>query len=275
MRVYELISAGNSILKNENIENYEFETDVLFSKVMGKHRLSYPRDYDVSDDLSQNFLKLVEKRSTHYPLQYICQSWGFRNLDLAVGEGVLIPRQDTETVVECALKCLENIENPKVLDLCAGTGAIALAVFDECKNAQVTAVEKYENAYKYLEINAKGKITAVCGDIFDFCDTLCEGEFDLIISNPPYVTQKEMGTLEKELSFEPSTALTDGGDGLSFYRFIAEKYKFALKKGGALVFEIGASQTADVCEILSKEKYCEIFAFNDLAGLPRCVTAKR
>ncbi|MEG2054291.1 MAG: hypothetical protein RR052_05045, partial [Oscillospiraceae bacterium] len=71
MRVYELISAGNSILKNENIENYEFETDVLFSKVMGKHRLSYPRDYDVSDDLSQDFLKLVEKRATHYPLQYI------------------------------------------------------------------------------------------------------------------------------------------------------------------------------------------------------------
>ena len=224
--------------------------------------------------------ELTARRVKREPLQYLCGSWPFLDFELAVGPGVLCPRADTEVVAEAAAGMLAGMEHPKVLDLCAGTGCLGLGVKRFCPDAVVTSLEKSPEAFRYLEQNAKSALhgpaaTPVLGDLFTYWETLPEGELDLIVSNPPYLTAAEMQDLQPEVAQEPAMALEAGADGLVFYRAIAEHYQKVLRPGGALALEIGWQQREAVTELLAENGWVEIACKKDYGGNDRCITARK
>ena len=225
---------------------------------------------------------LTARRAQREPLQYLCGTWSCLDFELAVGPGVLCPRADTEVVAEAAVQTLAGLEEPKVLDLCAGTGCLGLGVKRFCPAAQVTCVEKSPEAFRYLEQNvrtalpgAAPAVQAVQGDLFTYWQTLPEEKLDLIVSNPPYLTAAEMGQLQPEVAREPAMALEAGEDGLVFYRALAEHYRQALRPGGALVLEIGWQQKDAVAALLADNGWTEIECRKDLGGNDRCILARR
>ena len=184
-----------------------------------------------------------------------------------------------EVVAEAAAGMLAGVEAPRVLDLCAGTGCLGLGVKRFCPAAQVTSLEKSPAAYRYLEQNAHLSpvltITPVQGDLFTYWKTLPEGQLDLIVSNPPYLTAAEMGALQPEVAQEPAMALEAGEDGLVFYRAIAEHYQKALRPGGALALEIGWQQREAVTALLAANGWTDIVCRKDFGGNDRCVMARK
>ena len=218
---------------------------------------------------------LTSRRADREPLQYLCGSWPFLDFELAVGPGVLCPRADTEVVAETAAGLLKGVSHPKVLDLCAGTGCLGLGVKRFCPDAAVTSLEKSPDALVYLKRNARLpgglEITPVEGDLFTYWQDLPEGQLDLIVSNPPYLTAEEMRHLQPEVAQEPAMALEAGDDGLVFYRALALHYRDALRPGGALVLEIGWQQRQAVMELLAGNGWADIECRRDYGGNDRCI----
>ncbi len=213
----------------------------------------------------------LKRRSRNEPIQYIIGKWWFYKGEYFVGDGVLIPRQDTETLVETAVELLNGKTEPSVCDLCAGSGCIGISIATDFPTASVTLVEKYEKAFSYLEKNiVHNRVKNVKAVLADVCEKPF-GEYDLIVSNPPYITKDEMKTLSEEVKREPETALFGGEDGLQFYRAITEKWKFALNAGGALAFEVGIGEAAAVADILKQNGFKNITVKNDLCGVQRVV----
>lgn len=217
----------------------------------------------------------VKKRLCGEPLQYLLGEWDFYDLTLSVGPGVLIPRPDTETVCDTALALMKSQKSPVVADLCAGSGCIGAVLLAHCYGSTVHAVELSAEALPYLKKNLApfgDRAAVIEGDVLN-PDLLPLPPLDGIVCNPPYLTQAEYGLVQKELLYEPKSALVAEEDGLLFYRVVAEKYKHRLKKDGFLVFEIGYSQNAAVRAILEREGYAEIKSFRDYGGNFRCVSA--
>lgn len=216
-------------------------------------------------------VSFAEKRRQGIPLQYIIGKWWFYKSEFLVGEGVLVPRQDTEILVETGLELIKNTSNPRVADLCSGSGCIAVSVALDRPDAEVFALEKYPEAFSYLEKNIKhNKADNVKGVLADV--TLPqEGEFDLILCNPPYIPLSDRDILSAEVLNEPHTALFGGEDGLDFYRIITRIWKNNLKTGGRLAFEVGIKEAEAVMEILRREGFVEVGANYDLIGIQRVV----
>ncbi len=214
---------------------------------------------------------VIEKRKEGIPLQYIIGRWWFFGLEFLVGKGVLIPRQDTEILVETALSLAEGRGEVKIADLCSGSGCIAVSLAKNLPEAQVTAVEKYDDALGFLKrnivLNEAKNVTAVQADV---CDSPF-GEYDIIVSNPPYIPVADREILSKEVLTEPEEALFGGEDGLYFYRVITKNWKTALKNGGRLAFEVGIKEAALVAEILKQEGFTGIGFAKDLLGIERVV----
>lgn len=264
-----------NILKTNNIDDALLNARLLFTKATNKdHRLVSPKE-EISQNEYEQLISFCQRRAVNEPLQYILGSWQFMNLELKVGKGVLIPRADSECVCMAAIERLKDIKAPVVYDLCAGSGALGLAIKEFVPSAEVTAVELSDEAYLYLEQNSNNKIQTVKANVFQFYKTLPKNLASLIISNPPYITQQEMQALQPELTFEPSMALTDGGDGLSFYSEIAKNYYSCTAQNGWLVFEIGCTQAQAVAEICKTAGWAYISVHNDLEGRPRVITAKK
>ena len=237
------------LLKQNKIESYRFEAKELYNAF---------KDNELLD--------AINRRIKGEPLQYILGEWEFYSLPFYVGKGVLIPRADTELLVDLALERIKP--NHRVIDLCSGSGAIAIALAKNCE-AEIYALEKYDEAINYLEKNIalnKAKVTIIKQDIFDFNPAK---KFDLIVSNPPYIKEAELADLQKEVQYEPMTALSGGKDGLIFYRHIATLVKH-LNEGGAIMVEIGCTQGAEVSEIF-KAAGLETTIHNDLNGLQRVI----
>ncbi|MBR5521066.1 MAG: peptide chain release factor N(5)-glutamine methyltransferase [Oscillospiraceae bacterium] len=263
--------------QNENCEP-RFEANQMIQSMLGSDRLTLGPGYELTEETKKQLISLSHKRAGGYPLQYILGSWRFFNLDLDVGEGVLIPRADTEDVVMSAVEVLKNIACPAVIDLCSGTGAIALAIKSFIPDASVVAVEKFDRAYSYLERNIKKTglmVLPVQYDVFKY-DIVCDKEaFDMIISNPPYIDPRLEGELQTEVSYEPGSALFAEDHGLRFYKFIAHYYRDALKEGGYMVFEHGYDQAKAVENILVSAQYRIVKHIVDLAGNPRGIIAQK
>lgn len=267
----EAYRAAVQTLTAAGIEDAAYDAAQLLEMATGMALPAFGGADLLSETDAQHFASLVQKRAAHYPLQYLAGAWGFYTITLKIGEGVLIPRADTETVVEQALQLLCT-PKPVVYDLCAGSGAIGCAIRHERPDADVTCVELSTAALTYLRENAKTYgVTTIAADVCGFERTLAANSADLIVSNPPYVTAQEYKTLAPELYFEPEMALVAPQDGLAFYAYIAAHYRFALKPGGILCVEIGSGQKNAVQEILNRNGYTEIGAVCDLAGLDRCV----
>ena len=256
----------------------DFDAGELFRLVTGQDaRLA---DRPLTAEQAAKLEALTARRATREPLQYLCGSWPFLDFELAVGPGVLCPRADTEVVAEAAAQMLAGVQAPKVLDLCAGTGCLGLGVKRFCPEADVTCVEKSPEAFRYLKKNAvsalkQGTARAVEGDLFTYWQGLPEGELDLIVSNPPYLTAAEMQQLQPEVAREPAMALEAGEDGLVFYRALAEHYQNALGPGGALALEIGWQQREAVTALLAANGWVDIACRKDYGGNDRCILARR
>lgn len=277
MTISELEKLGSQKLRTSGKENSDFDARCLLEFVLNLNPTQYllNRSEEVDSVCAEKFLSLVERRSNGEPLQYILGKWEFMGLPFYVGEGVLIPRPETEMLVEFALDFLKDKKNPVVFDLCSGSGCIAISVAKHLPNAKIYAVEKSDLAFPYLKkniwLNCVFNVSAVHGDIFD-STLLSDIKPDLILSNPPYIRSPEIASLQSEVRNEPSMALDGGEDGLIFYREIANGWLDRLGTGGAIAVECAEDQTEDIIRMFSKKtKYAE--AFNDLSGLPRTVTA--
>ena len=251
-----IFNAYNDIkkqLKNAGIEDNIFEAKQIIKHITGYSNEQILSGYqnELSGFQEINLQVIMKQRLNRYPLQYILGKWDFYGRPYKVGPGVLIPRPDTETVIEVCLDIIDKKKPSDVLDLCAGTGCIGITIACERKNSNVTLVEKYEEAARYIKENIKnadGNANVLMGDVFESIGA--DKKYDLIVSNPPYINEKDMGNLQPEVEFEPPTALYGGEDGLMFYRAIASNYRDSLKSGGSLVFEIGYDQGEAVKDIL-------------------------
>ena len=223
----------------------------------------------------------VRRLCSGEPLAYVLGEWEFYGLKLTVTPDVLIPRDDTCAVAQLAMgQALFLPDSPRILDLCTGSGCIGLAIAHRVKDAKVTLADISKDALAIAKKNIagqklSGRVTAIAADALGEPSAFL-GKFDMIVSNPPYITTEEMLSLDHSVKdFEPHLALHGGDDGLEFYRSIAKNYKKALKPGGYLCFEFGINQGDAVCAILEENKYTILERTSDYNGVERAVLARR
>lgn len=216
----------------------------------------------------------LARRLSHEPLQYIIGEWDFYGLTLNVGFGVLIPRADTETLIDMAKTLLGGKNDIIAADLCSGSGCIALALEKTLHCKEIYALEKSEAAYDYLLRNIKrndSSVAPVLCDVLDKKSPEYVPAADLIVCNPPYICKKDMQSLQKEITFEPAEALYGGEDGLDYYRDIVRIWKKRLSPDGIMMFEVGFGQDEEVMEIMIQAGLKDVRAKRDMAGISRCV----
>ncbi len=217
---------------------------------------------------------IINRRKKGEPLQYILGKWDFYDLSFSVGEGVLIPRPETEILVDFAFEKLKEVKNPVVYDLCSGSGCIGLTIAKHFKDAKVYLLEKEEKALKYLLKNKEDlklqNVTVINDDLFTV-DLSLFPDCDMILSNPPYIMTDEIDNLQKEVLFEPITALDGGCDGYDFYRCLSERWYNKVKTGGYIAMECGEEQSKHIIELFDG-KYNESDIIFDFNNIDRVVT---
>lgn len=276
MTVGEAYRKTKDILTEAGFEAPAFEALCLTEKVFGFNRLALitkGEETVASEEKLAVLAELTEKRLNHEPLQYLLGKWSFMGIDLLVGEGVLVPRDDTEVVTSLCIDYLSCKESPNVIDLCAGSGAISLAL-EKYANCKVTAVELSDKAFSYLTQNIKlnnSAVNALNGDIFECHKDIADNSLDLIVSNPLYIKTADIASLQKEVQHEPAMALDGGESGLDFYRRIVPLWKSKLKAGGALAFELGEGQYDEVSRILADNGFGGITESIDFGGIQRAI----
>ncbi len=262
-----------SILEEADIEAAGLEARLLIEDVTGMNRASQiaNSNTEISPELEQKLISMARKRAEHMPLQYILGKWSFMGFELKVGEGVLIPRDDTEVLVGLCLDYLKDSDGKAALDLCAGSGAISVAL-NKLAGAEVTAVELSDKAYNFLLENIKvTDIKPYNGDIFECYRDFEANSFDLIASNPPYIKSDDICSLQTEVGYEPKTSLDGGTDGLDFYRAIVKHWSPLLKSGGAMAFELGEGQSDYVSRLMSEYGYTNIKTAKDFGNTERAI----
>lgn len=276
MTIFEAYNSAKKRLEAAGIEDYVFEAKQIIKHITGFAAAQILANYNkpLTEFQQNNLTVMLHQREIRYPLQYIFGEWDFYGRSFAVGPGVLIPRSDTETVVEHCIEFLSDKESPSVLDLCTGSGCIGITIGLEKADSAVLAVERYDEALRYAEKNIQSNsaenVRLLKGDIFEGVGS--DGEYTLIVSNPPYIPQSEMETVSPEVEFEPRTALEGGSDGLDFYRAIIDNYKASLRSGGMLCFEVGINEYASVSELLKCAGFKDIKVKKDLGGIERAVS---
>lgn len=278
--VKELFTQIEQQLQVGGCDSPTFDTTCLLEDIGGIGRGQVQRSWDrvLPDAVCTAVLAAAKRRAVGEPLQYILGTWDFLSLTLSVGDGVLIPRPETEQLCELVAERLQGVAHPRVLDLCSGSGCIALGVASLCPEATVSAVEKSETAFSYLQRNLARypslAVTATRGDVLTdaaaFTDTV-----DAIVSNPPYIPSADLAALQREVQHEPKMALDGGEDGLVFYRAIAESWAPHLRSGGFVAVEIGIGEAEDVCRIFTEAGLTNVQIFRDFAGIERIIFANR
>ena len=278
MKIFELLKYGRQILEESGVEDYDFDAECLLMHVFNfdKNKLYLNRPEEADEGKKNLFLSLIDRRKIGEPLQYIIGKWSFMDGEFFVGEGVLIPRSDTETLVEAVADFIRKHENVKVVcDLCAGSGCIGISIGMLFPDVQVYCVELSDKAFQYLEKNVKHNnvtnVKAVKGDITKGVESFDFNDIDVLVSNPPYIETDKIATLSQEVQNEPHMALDGGKDGLYFYRILAEKWLKFLKKGCFSAFECGEKQAKDLSEIYA-DFSSQINIHNDLNGIERVVS---
>ena len=279
MTIKETLRKGIIELKVNNIQEPSLKARLLLQYILNK-----PRQYLIIYDNKQltlrqevNFFKGIKKLVKGIPLQHITHSQEFMKMTFYVNEDVLIPRPDTEILVEEVIKIAKRINAKKILDLCTGSGAIAISLAKYIEDSQITAVDISDKAISVAKLNAKNnnvenQITFVESDLFK---ELPKEKYDIIVSNPPYIKKEIIKSLDKEVQNEPKIALDGGYDGLDFYRKIISNADEFLKFTGYVCLEIGYDQKDDVLELFeSKGKYVEATCKKDLFDNDRVVIAR-
>ncbi|MBO5095060.1 MAG: peptide chain release factor N(5)-glutamine methyltransferase [Lachnospiraceae bacterium] len=273
MKYQELYKYGVEQLETAGIAEAALDARLLLEHVCHTDRntlLAYG-DRVVAAEWERCYVNLIEERKAHIPLQHLTGEQEFMGLSFRVNEHVLIPRQDTEILVEEAMRELHD--GMELLDMCTGSGCILLSLLHYSNDCRGTGVDISPQALLTARENAEALGIAadfVQSDLFAQLDT--DRKFDMLVSNPPYIPSDVIETLMPEVrEHEPLTALNGGRDGLHFYRQISKGAKQYLNGGAWLFFEIGCDQAADVCGILAADGYLEIEVVKDFAGLDRVV----
>lgn len=274
MTLKEACLSGQKRLETVGIAEAALDAWYLLEFVTGvsrSHFLAWPEEL-LSEEQEARYREVVEERAKRIPLQHITGEQEFMGLTFRVNENVLIPRQDTEVLVEETLKYLRP--GMRFLDLCTGSGCILLSLLHFCPGAEGLGADISSEALQVAEANRKALMPEaglVQSDLFE----KIEGSFDIIVSNPPYIKSKEIRNLMEEVRLhDPMLALDGREDGLYFYRKITEESAMHLKPGGRVLFEIGYDQGADVSRFMEAQGFCEIEVIKDLAGLDRVVKGR-
>lgn len=274
----ELLIDGNKILKEANIDTYILDVQLLLGKVLGKDKLYLitNKEEEVSKIKEREFYKLINQRKDKMPIKYILKSAEFMGLEFQVEEGVLIPRGDTEILVEETLKFIKNERRYDICDLCCGSGAIGISIAYLKENTNVDLIDYYEIPEKVTKKNIR-KHNLDSRTNFIKSDLLKEPismnkKYDILVSNPPYIKDEVIETLMDDVKkYEPHTALSGGEDGLYFYKKIIDDSNKILKDNGVLAFEIGHDQGKEVSDLMIEKGYKNVRVIKDLAGHDRVV----
>ena len=269
MTIMDAIKKGMIELKNSNIESPKLKSRLLMQYV-----LNQTRQYIIVNDLNQiskedeeRYFVGISKLRADVPLEHITHQREFMKLNFYINENVLIPRQDTEILVEEVINIAKRIKNPKILDLCTGSGAIAVSLAKYLPESEITATDISNKALEIAKKNAKineveNRITFISSDLFT---NIPEEKYDIIVSNPPYIKRNVIETLDEQVRKEPYMALDGGLDGLDFYRKIIKNSYEYLKYHGFLCLEIGFDQKIDVIELIeNEEKFENTYSKKDL-----------
>lgn len=277
MTIRETINKGTIMLKSNKIESPKLKARLLLQYILKKPR-QYLIVYDnkeITEKEKWEYFVNIEKLTQGIPLQHITHTQEFMKMDFFVNEDVLIPRPDTEILVEEVIKIAKNIKNPVILDLCTGSGAIGISIAKNVQNAKVYATDISEKALEVAKQNAENlnaKVKFIKSDLFEKIDKM---KFDIIVSNPPYIKKEDIQYLSNEVQNEPQLALDGGIDGLDFYRRIVKESIDFFKLGSYLCFEIGYDQKIDVIEIIEKEhRFVDTYSKKDLYGNDRIIITK-
>lgn len=266
-------------LEEAGILGASFELRQIFSTVTGDSHYEIRLENEFTDEQIVRVEELVDRRIAGEPLQYLLGEWDFMGLTFSLGEGVLIPRPETELLCEQGFDFLETrpLTKRRVLDLCCGTGCIGISAAKYIPGAEVTCVDKYDAPLAYTKKNALDngvEVTLVKGDAL-----LPPGEgmglFDLILTNPPYILTGDLDTLQREVRHEPREALDGGADGLDFYRAITAYWVESLAPDGALMAEIGVGESEAVKELFLSAGLTHVRVIDDYCGIPRVVRGEK
>lgn len=274
MKVQELLNVGIEKLKKQKIEE-----PILKSRILLAHILKIPKEtlilqYENTVQKAQEtlYLQKIQELANNKPLQYITNKQEFMKLIFYVDENVLIPRADTEILVEEVIK--NSKDSMEILDLCTGSGAIAVSLAKYTKST-IYASDISRKALEIATRNANDNKVFVHFILSDMFENIINKKFDIIVSNPPYIETETILHLDKVVQKEPRIALDGGNDGLKFYKIIAHQAKKYLKPNGMLYLEIGYNQKQAVIEILQKENYKDIYCQKDLNNKDRVIVAKK
>ena len=279
MTIMDAIKKGMIELKNSNIESPKLKSRLLMQYV-----LNQTRQYIIVNDLNQiskedeeRYFVGISKLRAGVPLEHITHQREFMKLNFYINENVLIPRQDTEILVEEVINIAKRIKNPKILDLCTGSGAIAVSLAKYLTESEITATDISNKALEVAKKNAKineveNRITFISSDLFT---NIPEEKYDIIVSNPPYIKRNVIETLDEQVRKEPYMALDGGLDGLDFYRRIIKISYEYLKYHGFLCLEIGFDQKIDVIELIeNEEKFENTYSKKDLFDNDRIIVTQ-
>lgn len=261
-------------LLTEELNGEEARSIIELVTGLNQQRQILDYKYNLKENEEKEILSILKKRQGGYPLQYILGSWSFMGADYCVGEGVLIPRDDTEVVVRSVIPYLQKIEKPKILDLCSGSGIIPITLKRMFNDADVSALELSDKAIFYLEKNIERlapEVKLLKGDLRELYGEFDNEEFDLIISNPPYIKKSDLSTLQIEVQSEPTLALDGGESGFDFYYDIVRLYTPKLKNGGVLAFELGEGQFATVKTLMENNSFVNIQGYKDFGNIYRAI----
>ncbi len=282
MKIIDVYRHALTRLKNADIPDAAYEAKLLFKFVFS---LSFS-DIVINPDIELDAEKikvldrLTEERISGRPLQYILGKWEFMGYEFEVGEGVLIPRSETEILVEYTVKKLRNVQSPVIYDLCSGSGCIGISVKKMLPSARVFMVEISDDALCYLNKNRENAnlmrdTCVIKGDIFDGYTAFSSLPApDVILSNPPYIKSGEIPELQKEVGFEPKIALDGGEDGLDFYRALSDKWLPFINQNGFIAVECGEEQ-ADEISAMFLNHCSETDVLNDFSDIRRVVIGRK
>jgi release factor glutamine methyltransferase len=277
MQLGQLLTITKARLKAEGIDSFRIDSELIVMEVMGCTRVQLitKDDTTLTAEQEEKAEALTARRLAHEPMQYILGHCEFMGLDFRLNRDTLIPRGDTECLVERVIDCIKENNSRTVLDIGTGSGAIIISLA-ALTDISGTAVDISENALAQAAENAKAnnvadRIDFIQSDLFENVS----GSFDIIVSNPPYIESEVVTELDSQVKdYEPLRALDGGKDGLDFYRAIAENAHLHLNKGGLIAFEIGYNQGEAVSKILEDNNFCKIKVNKDLAGLDRTVCGR-
>ncbi len=265
-------------LMKAGVDDPAFDAVYLFEHVFSMSRtdILVHAEKQVSGDKLSLLNQCIQRRSDGEPVQYIIGKWYFMGNTYLVDEGVLIPRDDTQVLVDACFDIIRKHGAKNIIDLCSGSGIIAVTLKKEFQDTTVYAVEKSDVAHSYLVKNCEqndADVKIIHSDLYDCHDDFSDGFFDLVVSNPPYIITDEIATLQREVQFEPKMALDGGTDGYDFYKGIIKYYAKKLRIGGHIAFEIGEGQFEFIKKLLSQSDFEDIRGYLDLGNTVRAVTA--